>query len=126
MVIDTISKDEVDALAKSLLSYLSHYNQEHKVGGLGWAGWGGEVVDRLFCVHASLLSSSSATRSRRAVGCMCHVGTPLRFVRMLLRDGVCFQHPRHTAASLSCFAAAWGVRGRAALLGPAGPAPQFN
>lgn len=36
MVIDTISKDEVDALAKSLLSYLSHYNQEQKVG---W--WGG-------------------------------------------------------------------------------------
>lgn len=32
MVIDTISKEEVDALAKSLLSYLSHYNQEQKVG----------------------------------------------------------------------------------------------
>lgn len=32
MVIDTISKEEVDALAKSLLSYLSHYNQEAKVG----------------------------------------------------------------------------------------------
>ena len=37
MVIDTISKDEVDALAKSLLSYLSHYNQEHKVR---WKGGG--------------------------------------------------------------------------------------
>lgn len=34
MVIDTISKDEVDALAKSLLSYLSHYNQEQQVGRL--------------------------------------------------------------------------------------------
>lgn len=32
MVIDTISKEEVDALAKSLLSYLSHYNQEQQVG----------------------------------------------------------------------------------------------
>jgi hypothetical protein len=31
MVIDTISKDEVDALAKSLLSYLSHYNQEQQL-----------------------------------------------------------------------------------------------
>ena len=32
MVIDTISKAEVDALAKSLLSYLSHYKQEQQVG----------------------------------------------------------------------------------------------
>jgi hypothetical protein len=32
MVIDTISKSEVDALAKSLLSYLSHYKQEQQVG----------------------------------------------------------------------------------------------
>ena len=31
MVIDTISKGEVDGLAKSLLSYLSHYNQEAQV-----------------------------------------------------------------------------------------------
>jgi hypothetical protein len=31
MVIDTIGKTEVDALAKSLLSYLSHYNNEQKV-----------------------------------------------------------------------------------------------
>ncbi|KAL4457809.1 hypothetical protein ABPG75_012674 [Micractinium tetrahymenae] len=30
-VIDTISKGEVDALAKSLLSYLSHYNQERQL-----------------------------------------------------------------------------------------------
>lgn len=38
MVIDTISKPEVDALAKSLLSYLSHYNQEQQV-----CAGGGEV-----------------------------------------------------------------------------------
>jgi len=33
MVIETFSKDEVDALAKALLSYLSHYNQGQKVRG---------------------------------------------------------------------------------------------
>ena len=37
MVSDSIDKDEVDALARSLLSYLSHYNQEHKVGGKWFA-----------------------------------------------------------------------------------------
>jgi hypothetical protein len=32
MVMDTISKEEVDALAKSLLSYISHYNDVQRVG----------------------------------------------------------------------------------------------
>ncbi len=58
MVIDTISKDEVDALAKSLLSYLSHYNQEQQVGRLHLLAmhWF-QTVEKLCCVWVSVFPS---------------------------------------------------------------------
>ena len=81
MVIDTISKDEVDALAKSLLSYLSHYNQEQKVGWKeGWpaacsCGLEGAVADAN--CDQLLLFGGACTAPDCALSCALQAGASL-------------------------------------------------
>lgn len=106
MVIDTISKDEVDALARSLLSYLSHYNQEAQVGGPGVlrvSGAGG------------CCSAGSGGRPRADPAGVPHSCS--------IRSHRCLAHRTRSSPLISSHhtTAAGGVRGRPLCLGLARP-----